>query len=303
MPLNFLREILGLKLLFRDMLCPNCPMKLALLITVPLLIGLPVQAQLAAPNAAGVTLGHIHLLAKDVDAERGFFIDMMGGTQVENDKIPMIQLPGVFLVITRGDPVVSSPGSTLNHFGVVLKDVTAYSAKWDAHHVIIDHAENPKAGYVHAPSGLRIEFYEDPSLSVPIAMNHVHFYTSPEKVPEIQAWYVNLFGGRASQRYCTSRLPVHRRLMQTVDIPGTNFSLGVLSQANSAATTVPSKGGPIDHIGFEVKNLKAFVERAEANGTKFDESYRVSTNSARVHTAFLTDPWGTRIELTEGLTP
>ena len=45
------------------------------------------------------------------------------------------------------------------------------------------------------------------------------------------------------------------------------------------------------------------VERAEANGTKFDESYRVSTNSAKVHTAFLADPRGTRIELTEGLTP
>lgn len=278
-------------------------MKLAVLITAPLLIGLPVQAQLASPNAAGVTLGHIHLLAKDVAAERRFFVDMMGGTPVENEKISMIQFPGVFLVITEGDPAVSSPGSALNHFGVVLKDVAAYTAKWDAHHVTIDHAENPKAGYVHAPSGLRVEFFEDASLSVPIAMNHVHFYTSPEKVPEIQAWYMSLFGGRASQRYCTSCLPEHRRLMQTVDIPGTNFSLGVLSQANSAATPIPSKGGPIDHIGFEVKNLKAFVEKAEANGTKFDESYRVSTNSAKVHTAFLTDPWGTRIELTEGLTP
>jgi extradiol dioxygenase family protein len=278
-------------------------MKLAVLIIVPLLFGLPVQAQLAAPNVSGVTLGYIHLLAQDVDAERRFFIDMVGGAPVENEKISMIQLPGVFLVITQSDPALSSPGSTLNHFGVVLKDVTAYSAKWEAHHVIIDHAENPKAGYVHAPSGLRIEFFEDASLSVPIAMNHVHFYTSPEKVPEIQAWYVNLFGGRASQRYCTSCLPIHRRLMQTVDIPGTNFSLGVLSQANSATAPVPSKGGPIDHIGFDVRTLTAFVERAEANGTKFDESYRVSANSAKVHTAFLTDPWGTRIELTEGLTP
>ncbi|PWU09118.1 MAG: hypothetical protein C5B51_06750 [Terriglobia bacterium] len=278
-------------------------MKSSFLVLVAVLIGLPAQAQLAAPNAAGVALGHIHLSVKDVEAERRFFIDMMGGTPVENEKISMIQFPGVFLVITRGDPVVSSPGSTLNHFGVVLKDVTAYSTKWEANHVIIDHAENPKAGYVHAPSGIRIEFFEDASLSVPIAMNHVHFYSSPEKVREIQAWYVSLFGGQASERYCTSCLPVHRRLMQTVDIPGTNFSLGVLAQANSTATPVPSKGGQIDHIGFEVKNLKAFVERAEANGTKFDQSYRVSTNSAKVHTAFLTDPWGTRIELTEGLAP
>ena len=261
-------------------------MKSSFLITVSLLTGLPIQAQLAAPNAPGVTLGHIHLTVRDVDAERRFFIDMMGGTPVENERIPMIQLPGVFLVIAPGDPRPSSAGPTLNHFGVVLKDVTAYSAKWEANHLIVDHAENPKAGYVHSPSGLRIEFFEDASLRAPIAMNHVHFYTSPEQVPEIQAWYVSLFGGQASQRYCTSCLPAHRRLLRTLNIPGTNFSLGVLPQGNSAASPVPSEGGPIDHIGFAVKNLRAFVRRAEANGTKFDEPYHVSVKSTRVHTAF-----------------
>jgi hypothetical protein len=38
-------------------------------------------------------------------------------------------------------------------------------------------------------------------------------------------------------------------------------------------------------------------------GIKFDEPYRAAKTSAKVHIAFLTDPWGTRIELTEGLAP
>ena len=98
-------------------------MKLSHLVLVPLLIALPLRAQLAAPNAAGVTLGQIHLIVKDVAAERRFFIEMMGGTPVDNEKISMIQFPGVFISFTQGDPAVSSPGSMLESFGVVLKNV------------------------------------------------------------------------------------------------------------------------------------------------------------------------------------
>jgi catechol 2,3-dioxygenase-like lactoylglutathione lyase family enzyme len=55
----------------------------------------------------------------------------------------------------------------------------------------------------------------------------------------------------------------------------------------------------LDHIGFEVINLKAFCGKLEANGVKLDAPYR--THADGVATAWLTDPWGTSIELTEGL--
>lgn len=264
--------------------------------------GWPALAQLAPPNAAGVTLGQIHLIVKDVDAERRFFIDMLDGVPVENGKVSMIQLPGVYVIIAQGEPTGPSAGSTINHFGIVLKDTAAYTTRWEANHLTIDHVENPKGGYVHSPSGLRIEFFEDPSLSTPLAMNHFHFFMPPERIPEMQAWYAKVLGAKPSQRYCTSCL-THKRLIETLDLPGTNFSLAPFSPNNSPGPTMPTKGRQIDHIGFEVKNLKAFVETAEANGVKFDEAYRASKNSAKVHIAYLTDPWGTRIELTEGLVP
>jgi hypothetical protein len=62
----------------------------------------------------------------------------------------------------------------------------------------------------------------------------------------------------------------------------------------------PTKGRSLDHIGFEVKNLDEFVPRLEALGIKLDSPPRQIPNS-NVKAAFLTDPWGTYIELTENL--
>jgi extradiol dioxygenase family protein len=59
----------------------------------------------------------------------------------------------------------------------------------------------------------------------------------------------------------------------------------------------------IDHIGFEVKDLDAFYKKLQAQGIEFEGPVRQSANASHLKVAFLTDPWGTRIELTEGLTP
>ena len=63
-----------------------------------------------------------------------------------------------------------------------------------------------------------------------------------------------------------------------------------------------SKGRGIDHIGFEVKNLDAFVKNLEAKGVKMDAAVR-QLPGTDLKIAFLTDPYGTYIELTEGLQP
>jgi catechol 2,3-dioxygenase-like lactoylglutathione lyase family enzyme len=56
----------------------------------------------------------------------------------------------------------------------------------------------------------------------------------------------------------------------------------------------------MDHIGFEVKNLEAFCKKLDAQGIKFDSPYR-KFPAAGIAVAFLTDPEGAYIELTEGL--
>ncbi len=56
----------------------------------------------------------------------------------------------------------------------------------------------------------------------------------------------------------------------------------------------------MDHIGFEIKGLEAFVKKLEAAGVKFDVPYR-KVPALGISIAFFTDPWGAYVELTEGL--
>jgi Glyoxalase/Bleomycin resistance protein/Dioxygenase superfamily len=103
-------------------------------------------------------------------------------------------------------------------------------------------------------------------------MNHIHYF--PSDVPGIKAWYVKVD-----------------------DLPGVNLTF-----PQTATAQLPTKGRAIDHIGFEVSNLEAFVRSLKALGIKIEAPIRVVPNT-KVKVAFLTDPWGTYIELTEGLSP
>jgi hypothetical protein len=57
----------------------------------------------------------------------------------------------------------------------------------------------------------------------------------------------------------------------------------------------------MDHAGFEVKNLAEFCKRLETKGITFTEKLHRSKELGNIQVAVLTDPWGTVIELTEGL--
>jgi predicted enzyme related to lactoylglutathione lyase len=61
---------------------------------------------------------------------------------------------------------------------------------------------------------------------------------------------------------------------------------------------VTTKGRVLDHIGFDVKNLEAFTKKFEAAGGKLDRPY-TKNPQAGTALAFITDPWGTYIELNE----
>lgn len=251
----------------------------------------PLPAQLAAPNAEGISLGHIHLAVKNVDAQKQFWTGMMGGTLVKNGPLELIQFPGVFIMFRQADPAGPPEGSIVNHFGFVVKDLPAELAKWKGGGLKIEQGENPNQGYVTAPDGIRVEFFGDTSLSAPVVMNHIHFY--PADIPAMQAWYAKTFGGVAGKRARVAR----PGWIDSVDVPGVNLSF---SQGEKGL--VPTKGRSLDHIGFEVKNLDAFVQKLQAQGIKLDVAPRAVPNTS-VKIAFITDPWGTYIELTEGLAP
>ncbi len=97
--------------------------------------------------------------------------------------------------------------------------------------------------------------------------------------------YVNtpdVFGAKANTR---NNAPV-------ADIPGVQLRF---NKADSAQA--PTRGRVLDHIGFDVKDLKGFIKTLEASNIKLDRPY--SVNDLGIGIAFITDPWGTYIEINE----
>jgi catechol 2,3-dioxygenase-like lactoylglutathione lyase family enzyme len=263
-----------------------------LLIAAAFLV-IPAGAQLAPANSAGVTMGHIHLFVKDVEAQKKFWTTEIGGTVVMNGPLMLIQFPDVYIMLRQADPTGPPAGSIVDHFGFVWKDLPAALAKWKADGVEIEQTGNPNQGYVHGPDGIRLEFYGNPAQTEAVVMNHIHFYPMADDIPTMQAWYAKMFGGVPGKRQRMSS----PGLIDCDDVPGANLSF-------SAGKTklAPTKGRSLDHIGFDVKDLDAFTKKLDAQGVKLDEAIRLAPNGT-TKVAYLTDPWGTRIELTQNLTP
>ena len=243
-------------------------------------------------------MGHVHLYVHDVAAQQRFFTEMLGGTVVKNEKLEMVALPGVYVILRQAEPAGPPEGSIVNHFGLVWKDLQPWLARWRAAGLKIEQGENPNQGYVSLPGaasdGIRVEFFGDPALKSPVEMNHIHFWPKQAEIPAIQAWYAKTFGGIAGKRQRVSR----PGLTDCVDLPGVN-----LSYSPNEGNMVPTAGRSLEHIGFEVRNLPEFLKRVQAMGVKIVEPMRVSQFSSKLRVAFITDPWGTKIELTEGLAP
>jgi catechol 2,3-dioxygenase-like lactoylglutathione lyase family enzyme len=243
----------------------------------------PAEAQLASPGEGGVAMGHVHLVARDVEASRRFFTSL-GGTPVQNGSLQLIQFPGVFVMLRQAEPTAGTVGSVINHFGFNVKDIKGSVAKWQAAGLKVEVTRADQA-WLMTPDGARVEILEDAAITQPIRMHHVHF--NVVAVPEVQAWYAKHFGA----------VPGKRGQNAAGDLPGVNLTFGKVEMVNAG-----TRGRALDHIGFEIRNLPQFIAKLEAAGVKLDSPLRKAGNNT-TSIAFLTDPWGTYIELTEGLAP
>ena len=258
-----------------------------------LALALPLFAQLEPPNAEGVTMGHVHLAVRDVDAHKAFWTNIMGGKIVKNGPLEMIEFPGVYLLLRKAENPPPPAGAIVNHFGFVVKDMPGMLAKWKANNLKIEPTENPNESYVWAPDDVRLEVYGIPDLPVAVKMNHIHYY-APD-IPGIQAWYQKAFGAVPGKRACVACISAPR-MIDDGTLPGVNLSF------SAGKDVVATKGRALDHIGFEVKNLEALVKKLDGQGIKIESPIRQIPNT-NLKIAFVTDPWGTYIELTEGLAP
>ena len=264
-----------------------------------------VSAQLTAAKDGPIVYGHHHVNTTDVAAQKKFFVDTLGGVliKVGTNNTEIVKFPNVLIFFRQ---VKESPGgtrgTTVNHIGFSVPNLRATIDKLKAsgypmitsteatpdRQVKDDIAGPPPAGgssiaFVQAPDDIKVELVEAPNQSTPIALHHVHFFHPANS--EMQAWYVKTFGA-------TSRLG---GAFPAALLPGV-----ALNFSSSPTPVVGTQGRAVDHIGFEVKNLEEFTKKLEASGVKITTPYR-TVPALDIAIAFFTDPWGTYIELTEGL--
>jgi catechol 2,3-dioxygenase-like lactoylglutathione lyase family enzyme len=250
-------------------------------------------AQLADPGSVGVAMGHVHLAVQDIEATKKFWIAVGGTPASKLGANEVVKFPGVLILIRKAmDPPAGTVGSVVNHIGFLVPNVAATRAKWQAAGLMMEppNPANAKQIYVHTPDDLvRIEILEDAMQTEPIKFHHVHFFVTDaggkDSVLAMQAWYAKTFGAK----------PGKRGQFEAADLPGVNLTF-----AKSDTPTVGTKGRALDHIGFEIKDLQAFCKKAEAAGIKLDMPYTPRPDLG-IALAFITDPWGTYIELNEGL--
>ena len=246
----------------------------------------PLFAQLAAPNADGVSIGHVHLVVLDPEAQKKLFVGVLGAQVTHTGSLELLRFPGLFVVLgkARNPPTGGSDGSTVNHFGFAVKSYADTKAKLAGANIpFVMDSPDRKQLIAEFPEKVRVEFTEDSSLTTPIAFHHMHLAaTDPEKLRD---WYVKTFGGTAGKRgeYLSAVFPGGEVDFRKVD-----------------TAPAPTKGRSLDHIGFEIKGLEAFCKKLEGEGVTFDTTYRAMPQLGGLQLAYVLDPEGTRIELTEG---
>jgi hypothetical protein len=247
-----------------------------------------VMAQLPSPNAAGVSAGHHIFRAKDLEAANKFWA-ALGAEPTALASIKLTKIPGVLLFISgpRGNaPATAQPGNhgtTVEFLTFKVKDLKASLAKMKE--AGFEPMKEYKETTLLGPDDVQVRLTEDKSLPTPSASDGL--IMSVANATDVSAWYAKWFGAKISKSGADT----------IGEIPGARI---VFHETKDPIA--PLRGHSLALLGFEVKDIQDFVKRYQASGGKFDGNGTVATNAAaQLSVIQLTDPWGTSIEVSQGL--
>jgi predicted enzyme related to lactoylglutathione lyase len=264
------------------------------------------SAQLLAAKDGPIVYGHHHLNVTSVDEAKKFWVDALGGVVVKigTNNTEIVKFPNALIFMRAQKPTGGTKGTTVDHIAFSVQNlrqvvdriklggfriVTAAEAppniKVNGDIGVVEGGPVSGIAYAMAPDDVKVELVEMKAQALPIASHHLHFFGMQK---DVQAWYMQTFGAKE----LASANPA---AFVSASLPGLTMNF-----AGSPTPVVGTQGRALDHIGFEVKNLEAFAKALEAKGIKLTVPYR-QVPALGLSIAFFTDPWGTYIELTEGL--
>jgi catechol 2,3-dioxygenase-like lactoylglutathione lyase family enzyme len=260
----------------------------------------PSRAQLLLKDAP-IAYGHHHLNVTSIPADVKFF-ETLGGTSTTVAGRTIMKFPNVLVMLREQKPTAGTKGSSVDHIGFSVPDLRvmvdkikaagyrmvtkeeAPSPPWVAADDIATQAgRDVRIAFAMGPDDLKVEIVEVKTQTTPVALHHVHFAGPDNKA--MQEWYVKVFGAKANPPGGT---------FQSATLPGVSLNFN-----QSPGAVAGTTGRAVDHIGFEIDHLADFLKKVEAMGIKPVNVRDVPDLGISI--GFITDPWGTYIELTEGL--
>jgi catechol 2,3-dioxygenase-like lactoylglutathione lyase family enzyme len=263
-------------------------------------------AQLTNKDAP-VIAGHYHLNASNVDEHMKFWVDTLGGkrTTFGPQNVDVVVFPDILIFLREQAPTGPTRGTTFDHIGFAVPNVADVAARAVANGFTRTVGREPGPGqtaapptagtygmfeYLVGPDGVKVELVTNSEPNPPpIKHHHLHFVN--KQFVEMGQWYMKAFN--ATER------PGKTDFFFGADLPGVGYMLNFFSWL-PAEDLVGTAGRAVDHVGFEVRNLESFCKELEAKGVEFTVPYR-QIPGTDVSVAFIRDPWGTLIELSEGL--
>ncbi len=201
-------------------------------LTILLFVPAVADAQILVAGEGPVVYGHTHLNTTNMDAQKKFYVDTLGGTLAKigsgDRQQEIIKFPNMLIFFRQMQaPTGGSIGSTVNHFGFSVPDLSVLVPKLKANgYKMITREQAPatakviddistassgtKVAFVLAPEDIKIELVEDKSLTVPARLNHIHFFGQQNK--DMREWYAKTFGAtmvppNPASTFVQARLP------------------------------------------------------------------------------------------------
>jgi hypothetical protein len=237
------------------------------------------MAQLPAPNAAGVTMGHHHLMVADPAVHKKIWVDILGGQPSGNAPLEFIEFPGVFLILSKGNATEGTEGSAIESIWFGVRDLDSVRDKLVAAGVKVLAKSGGPFLIMEFPDKIEVQFSEDPSLSTPIAYWGLGIRATDRNVE--RAWWEKVFGAETE---------IWFQGVATTSIAGKGLSF---RQVDHVAKT---QGRSFDHTGVNVRNVTEYCAKLAGIGIVCERPMGANTPIAMV-----TDPAGVRIEINQGL--
>jgi catechol 2,3-dioxygenase-like lactoylglutathione lyase family enzyme len=259
-------------------------------------------------DAAPIRVGHYHLNVTSIDEHKKFWVDALGGTATKVGSTDAVRFGDVFLLLRQQKPTGPTRGTTFDHIGFAVPNVPEFAktvvSRGYGRTVGRETAAGANAGtpaapspvygrfeYLVGPDGVKIELVTNMAPNAPpIVHHHVHFINT--QYVEMGRWFMKALN--ATERAGTTDF------FFGADLPGIGYMLNFFHWELKDAL-VGTRGRAVDHVGFEVRNLKEFLGTLPAKGITLTTPLARDRALGDVQSAAITDPWGTVVELTEGL--